>query len=278
MSRATNGWLGQRPLRVSDGESRRVGGGSAEFTSAEGGGACRPIQEGDRTQRLQTERRSRHDHALRELAVRQDSECARVFELGELWRRLRDGSWLVRDVFSTEQRHVLLAQVLPAPRPIEQRKVSVLERLLLGVTPKVVAFEDQRSLSTVTANAQTCLRDMGLEGNEARSAVVLAMAAHACLRPESALPPGRLSELGGEDEAYLVISAARPDLMLPKALSLAEAAVLRSLLAGHSYAQISGARATSTRTVANQLTTAFRKLGVSGRRETIEFLISATAR
>lgn len=220
---------------------------------------------------------ARHD-ALRQLAVRQDSECARLFDLGELWRQLCDGSWLVRDVFSTDERHVVLAQASRAPRALERRKLAVLERLLMGVPPKVVAFEDQRSLSTITASAQTCLRDMGLQGNEARSAVVLAMAARSSVRPESAPLHGRLSEVVLEEQTYLVISAARPDLMLPKALSLAEAAVLRSLLAGHSYAQISGARATSPRTVANQLTTAFRKLGVSGRRETIEFLITASAR
>lgn len=216
-----------------------------------------------------------HD-ALRDLAARQDSECARVFDLGELWRRLCDGTWLVHDVFSTDQRHLVLTQVSLVSRPRDRRKLAVLERLLLGVPPKVVAFEDQRSLSTVTANAQTCLREMGLEGKEARSSVVLAMAARACLRPEAGPLNGRVSQVVFEGEPYLVISAARPDLKLPKELSLAEAAVLRSLLAGHSYAQISGARATSPRTVANQLTTAFRKLGVSGRRETIDYLISAS--
>lgn len=219
----------------------------------------------------------RHD-VLRELAVHQDSECTRVFALGELWRRLCDGSWQVSDVFSTDAQHVVIAQAASPARPLDRRKLSVLERLLLGVPPKVVAFEDQRSLSTITASAQTCLRDMGLEGKEARSAVVLAMAARAWLRPEEAPLQGRLRDLHLEQQSYLVISAARPDLKLPKELSSAEAAVLRSLLAGHSYAQISGARATSPRTVANQLTTAFRKLGVSGRRETIEFLINASAR
>ncbi len=74
-----------------------------------------------------------------------------------------------------------------------------------------------------------------------------------------------------------MISALRPDLKFPVALSLAEAAVLRSLLAGNTYAQISGARAVSPRTVANQLATAFKKLGVSGRRATIEYLIRQSA-
>jgi len=44
--RATSGLLGQRKARDSSDERRRVGGGSAECTSAEGGGACRLHQEG----------------------------------------------------------------------------------------------------------------------------------------------------------------------------------------------------------------------------------------
>lgn len=218
-----------------------------------------------------------HD-ALRELALQQATECARVFDLGELWQSLCNGALRARDVFSTDERHVVVARLVACPRALDRRKLAVLERLLLGVSPKVVAFDAQRSLSTVTGSAQACLREMGLEGKEARSAVVLAMAARAFRRTDEKPMRGTRCELSIDGEPHVVMSAARPDLHLPKALSLAEAAVLRSLLAGHSYAQISGARATSPRTVANQLTTAFRKLGVSGRRETIELLISASAR
>jgi membrane-associated protease RseP (regulator of RpoE activity) len=47
MASATGGLLGQRELRNGDDERSRVTGGSAEFTSAEGGGACRPHQESE---------------------------------------------------------------------------------------------------------------------------------------------------------------------------------------------------------------------------------------
>jgi len=219
-------------------------------------------------------------HALRELAVRQDAECARVFELADLWQHLCDGSWQVRDTFSTEERHLAIVHISlgGAARPLHPRKLRVLESLLLGTAPKVVAIDSQRSLSTVTACAQDCLREMGLEGRESRSTVLLTMSARASLRPDTGPRQGRMAELAAAGEGCFVVSALRPDLKLPVELSLAEAAVLRSLLAGHTYAQISGARATSPRTVANQLTTAFRKLGVSGRRATIDYLISASAR
>jgi DNA-binding NarL/FixJ family response regulator len=48
------------------------------------------------------------------------------------------------------------------------------------------------------------------------------------------------------------------------------------LLEGSSHAQISSERGTSARTVANQLATAFRKLGVSGRGQLVDRLIHHT--
>jgi DNA-binding NarL/FixJ family response regulator len=218
-------------------------------------------------------------HALQERAIRQDAEAARVFDLGQLWRSLCDGSWVVHHTFSTEERHLVLIQVSSAspPRPLQRRKLNVLESVLLGKRPKVVAYDSRRSLSSVTSCAQECLRKMGLAGREAQTTVLLTMAARASLRPDSAPRHGRSSQLEHEGQTYLVISVLRPDLRFPVALSDAEAAVLRSLLAGNSYAQISGARAVSPRTVANQLATAFKKLGVSGRRATIEYLIQQSA-
>lgn len=219
-------------------------------------------------------------HALRELAIRQDSGSVQIFELADLWRHLCDGSWQVRDTFSTDERHLAIMQVSPGlpPPPLPEHKLGVLASLLLGTPPKVVAIDSHRSLSTVTTYAQDCLRVMGFEGGESRSTVLLAMSARASLRPDSGPGQGRFAELAAGDEGCFVVSALRPDLRFPVKLSSAEAAVLRSLLAGHTYAQISGARATSTRTVANQLTTAFKKLGVSGRRATIDFLLNANAR
>ena len=119
---------------------------------------------------------------------------------------------------------------------------------------------------------------MGLECKASQASVLLPMAATALLRRELANQQGRFSALEVEEDEYaVVVSALRPDLQFPVELSLAEAAVVRSLVDGHSHAQISGARARSRRTVANQLATAFRKLGVSGRRATIERLILHSA-
>ncbi len=58
---------------------------------------------------------------------------------------------------------------------------------------------------------------------------------------------------------------ARPDVRFPASLSLGEAAVVRQLIGGATHAEIARRRGTSSRTVANQLATAFQKLRVSGR-------------
>jgi DNA-binding NarL/FixJ family response regulator len=59
----------------------------------------------------------------------------------------------------------------------------------------------------------------------------------------------------------------RADLALPSTLSATERCVVSEVLGGKSNAEIAQARGTSTRTVANQIANAFRKLGVRSRGE-----------
>jgi DNA-binding CsgD family transcriptional regulator len=217
--------------------------------------------------------------ALREAAVQRDAATGRPFDLADLWRLLTSGAWVFRDTFETDERYLAVLQpaaLLPA-RPLAPRKLQLLERVLLGAPAKVVAMDNQRSLSSITGSVQFCIRAMGLSTRVSQASVLLTLAARGCLQPDQGRELGRMSELDEDGQSYFVVSALRPDLRLPAHLSLAETAVLRSLLAGNSYAHISGQRATSPRTVANQLATAFRKLGVSGRRAAIAHLIQCGA-
>jgi DNA-binding CsgD family transcriptional regulator len=63
------------------------------------------------------------------------------------------------------------------------------------------------------------------------------------------------------------ITVPRPDMALGAWLAPAEHAVINLLIEGHCYAEIATARQTSIRTVANQVASGFRRLGVSGRAE-----------
>ena len=74
----------------------------------------------------------------------------------------------------------------------------------------------------------------------------------------------------GSDE-YLVFSfaweAQRTEFSPPADLTEAETDVVRRIVEGYSNARIAAARGVSPRTIANQVSAIFRKLGVASRRE-----------
>jgi DNA-binding CsgD family transcriptional regulator len=77
----------------------------------------------------------------------------------------------------------------------------------------------------------------------------------------------RASELRVGDDEYVVLSYPLAAPGVPLGLSKAEHEVAAALIAGESYAQIASRRSTAIRTVANQVASIFRKLGVSSRLE-----------
>jgi len=81
-------------------------------------------------------------------------------------------------------------------------------------------------------------------------------------------PPGLLvSHVALGDAEYAILSFPTPRWELPDCLTLAEREVVLALLRGRSNRDIAGARATSVRTVANQIAAVFKKLRVSSRIE-----------
>jgi DNA-binding NarL/FixJ family response regulator len=75
----------------------------------------------------------------------------------------------------------------------------------------------------------------------------------------------RVTPLGWEK--LMVLSFALPQHLLPAGLTAAERAVLDLLLAGESNRAIAQARGVAPSTVANQIGSLFRKLGVRSRAE-----------
>ena len=89
---------------------------------------------------------------------------------------------------------------------------------------------------------------------------------------DTALPPpgslrARTFRFASGD--YLVLSYALGACQTPACLTLAERAVVEAVAAGASNAEIARLRGTSVRTVANQLASVFRKLGVRTRHELV---------
>lgn len=190
-----------------------------------------------------------------------------ALDLAELWQALCSGSWRFQELFDSEARcYAVLEPVAPASaRPVPIRSANILGRLLLGQCHKAVGFEIRRSAATIATAAHQALQAMGLKGLGSRAPVLLAMAACAALRPRRTPVLARCTRVGKEEDASLLVSMARPDVRFPASLSVGEAAVIRQLIGGATHAEIARGRGTSSRTVANQLATAFQKLRVSGR-------------
>jgi DNA-binding CsgD family transcriptional regulator len=81
------------------------------------------------------------------------------------------------------------------------------------------------------------------------------------------------AELFDLDGAQVVVFELRDHDVVPEALTAAEREIVRLLLAGRSAREIAAQRAVSYRTVANQLASSYRKLGVCSVQELLARVI-----
>lgn len=201
-----------------------------------------------------------------------DTQHSEPFDVSILWHELCRGTWRFVSTFSSHARCYAILRESAGQHPPDPRLTKMLALAMSGQSRKVLAFDMNLSVSTVSGSVQACLRSMGLECRHAPVLLIMA-ACHARLGRPTA-PVCRASRLEFEGESYIVVSARQPDLNLPSRLSEAEASVVHELVSGLSYAEIAEKRATSVRTVANQIAAAFRKLGVSGRQAMVEWLLT----
>jgi len=191
--------------------------------------------------------------------------------LSSVWQDLIDGRLRVSDAFFTRDRCFL---VLVVPRgavcTLSGRRRLVLEKLLSGQNGKELSFELGVALSTISQDAKLALSQLGFDRTAGRVHPLLAMSARASM--SGSLSHGRAGWFGHANETYRVVGALRPDQQLGPVLPPAELAVVRGLVEGRNYKEIAESRGTSTRTVANQLAAAFRRLGVSGRCRLLDLL------
>ena len=150
--------------------------------------------------------------------------------------------------------------------PLPARDIRILERSLLEGVRKSVAADFGLCPSSVAEILRRCFAFMGLSCWPSRIPLLLVMAAHA--KAASSTPRAEKLLLS-QNQQFLrqSISATRPDNELSAWLSPAEFAVIRLLIEGRSYVEVARMRQTSRRTVANQLASAFHRLGISGRAE-----------
>lgn len=192
-------------------------------------------------------------------------------ELARAWRGLVSGESTIVDSFSTQERSYLVIEVGKRHTPLSQRSREILEHLLCGVSAKQIALEMGVAQSTVTAVLKRSLAVLGLGGLPSRVPLSLGRLAHAACSPAPAAAVFR-AEVRIGDRTCEVINTLLPNFrhVLPPAIE----AVVHMRVCGKTYAEIAAYRSTSPRTVANQLSTAFQKLGVSGRSGIFEYVLS----
>jgi DNA-binding NarL/FixJ family response regulator len=185
-------------------------------------------------------------------------------DLAQLWRDLACGALTIQTISHTEKLCSLtLERRSPQPSStLSERRFAILQRVLLGESPKEIAFSVGLAVSTIALACRECLEGIGTQAGSLRSPIVLVMAAHAAAGFE--YPPSTASHEAIGATSFTV-SVVRPDLELRSRLSGAEYQVVRLLVEGYAYAAMAERRAGSVRTVANQIASAFRKLKVSGR-------------
>jgi DNA-binding NarL/FixJ family response regulator len=191
-------------------------------------------------------------------------------DLALLWGELISGETRLASTFYTREHcYAKMASVAGdgSLRPLTSRTVTLVERVLLGEAPKVVAAEAGISVSLLTSVAQGCFKEMGVDCSLRNVHVLFIMAAHAF----HGLPgvPRAEVHFRERERGCRIIGFPRPDRVLKGVLSDSEYAVARLRNEGKSGAQIAAIRSTSVRTIANQLSATYRKLQVSGRVELI---------
>jgi DNA-binding CsgD family transcriptional regulator len=212
------------------------------------------------------------------VANKDPSPQADTMSLSTLWTELIGGVCKVKAAEFSERSCALVVTSVRdrPPLAMPSRHVDILERSLIDGARKSVAFDLGLCPSSVAEILKHAFVFMGLSCWPSRIPLLLVIAAHARRARELdrsavvvTLDEGRFSRR--------TISVSRPDNELASRLTPAEYAVLRLLVEGRSYAEMARLRETSTRTVANQLATAFHRLGVSGRAELLCLLAKRRA-
>jgi DNA-binding NarL/FixJ family response regulator len=213
-------------------------------------------------------------HATR--AIVASDWFASSLDLSSVWPELISGRARIVNSGVTQAHHYFQLAASTGARGrsrLTASRVKMFERVLLGESQKVVAIEIGCSTSTVATAVGHCLRAMGLNGGTSRVPALLVLVLHALHgRPHGV--EVRVERAPGESGELQVVSSARLELHLRDKLTSTELQVVGLLVDGSTHAEIAQLLHKSARTVANQIASAYRKLGVSGRMELLCYLVS----
>ena len=152
--------------------------------------------------------------------------------------------------------------------------VKAFESALLGRAQKVIADELAVSLSTASAMLKQVAETMGFSCRFKRLPLAVPLLLHA-LRRQAFDEIFIGTDPAGDGDLCLTVR--RFDTAFAESLSRGEYEVACALLEGKTHEEIAAIRHASTRTVANQLSSVFRKFGTSGRFELLRLAVTSTA-
>lgn len=192
-------------------------------------------------------------------------------QLAGLWDELVAGTTKIDSWSHTSSTWSMVVSRRPererSAHALRRRDVAILENALLSGVRKHVAVEAGLSCSSIAVIMQSCFQFMGLSCLPSRIPGLVVAAAHARQQLSVGAPAYEMPIRPDLTLSQRTITMTRPDKLLVAWLAPAEHAVIHLLIEGMTYAEISLARRTSVRTVANQVASGFRRLDVSGRAE-----------
>jgi DNA-binding NarL/FixJ family response regulator len=178
-----------------------------------------------------------------------------------LWQAIVAGHWSLLDAFTAAETRYIVASKNPAGggtlRALAQRECSVLEPTLGGHSGKWISLELKLCESTVARVLRTALRRIGVTDT-----ADLVGVRNAVFEPIDGVVAG----------VELAVARLTPGAAAP-CLTDAERAIVMGLVGGKRAAAIARERGTTPRTVSNQLTSVYRKLGVCSRREVLALFL-----
>jgi DNA-binding CsgD family transcriptional regulator len=211
-------------------------------------------------------------------AVLQDVLTSEGASLARLWSSLLDAEERIADAFFTQDRcYLILESAPPRMAPLTDHRRSMLGRMLRGECQNSLAIELGLAPSTVALNIREGMRCIGMDVRPSRChPLPMAAALAAVAGAESWIAASSI--LVEEGRPLRVISLQRPEMQLVDELPSAELDVVRGLVEGIGYQGISQRRQRALRTIANQVSSVFRKYHVSGRNELLCHLLRSAMR
>jgi DNA-binding CsgD family transcriptional regulator len=223
------------------------------------------------------------NHGLEAIAIAAEQAGVGPIAWRSKWDALKAGALQFVHAFATPERYYLLLtdrvddrSEVAAAYPADCSAVRFVESWLRGTSPKVLAIESGLHPSTIGYFLHRGLQRLGIACTPTRVPAVVGVLV-AAAAGTSPLDPGRAARLEYQSRSYLVLGVARPEALLSGYVPPAEYTTLCMLAEGSSYAQIARVRRVASRTVANQVASLFRRLGVSGRLELQQLLVRFAA-